>query len=199
MKKTALVFVLLINFIFVGCTDSPTALGKPHGAETDSLSFYGSANFKLPALSPKAAETAGQWPVFTDFKTQVELINTLPIAQLRAQSDLLVQYADTIAKGVPGAVHTQPIKSRLIVIKTRASLLHQEVQKQRLDSTTLAFSIAEMNSAAQNLIVQLNDVFLKNTIDAQRSEGEEAELKKQQRIRDSVFQLEIQQKNNTGP
>ena len=53
-----------------------------------------------------------------------------------------------------------------------------------------------MNVAVNNLIVQLNEKFQKDNIDFQRKEDEENELKKQQRYKDSIVNLELQDKKN---
>ena len=54
----------------------------------------------------------------------------------------------------------------------------------------------ELNLAVKNLIVQLNEKFQKDNIDFQRKEDEENELKKQQRYKDSIMNLELQDKKN---
>ena len=54
----------------------------------------------------------------------------------------------------------------------------------------------EMNGAVKNLIVQLNEKFQKDKIDFTRKEDEENELKKQQRYKDSITNLELQDKKN---
>jgi len=52
--------------------------------------------------------------------------------------------------------------------------------------------ISEAYKAINHFVVQINEKLQKDGIDIQRSADEAAELKKQQRARDSIFNLELQ-------
>ncbi|HBC05151.1 MAG TPA: hypothetical protein DC015_13390, partial [Aequorivita sp.] len=93
-------------------------------------------------------------------------------------------------------LNTKPIHSRLMVLKTRSALLFQASHQATIDSLKVQQSLEEMNGAVKNLIVQLNEKFQKDKIDFTRKEDEENELKKQQRYKDSIINLELQDKKN---
>ena len=48
-----------------------------------------------------------------------------------------------------------------------------------------------MNNAAKNLIIQINEKFLKDAIDFQRIDSEKREIENQKRSMDSIFKQEI--------
>lgn len=75
-------------------------------------------------------------------------------------------------------------------------MLFQTVHQASIDSLKVQNSMEELNLAVKNLIVQLNEKFQKDNIDFQRKEDEENELKKQQRYKDSIMNLELQDKKN---
>ena len=115
---------------------------------------------------------------------------------LRNRSERLKEYADSLFSNVPDTLNTKPIHSRLMVLKTRSALLFQASHQATIDSLKMQQSLMEMNGAVKNLIVQLNEKFQKDKIDFTRKEDEENELKKQQRYKDSITNLELQDKKN---
>jgi hypothetical protein len=123
-------------------------------------------------------------------------VNGSNYQDLRNRSELLKQYSDSLLKNIPDTLNTKPINSRLLVLKTRSSLLFQTVHQASIDSLKVQNSMEELNLAVKNLIVQLNEKFQKDNIDFQRKEDEENELKKQQRYKDSIMNLELQDKKN---
>jgi hypothetical protein len=70
-------------------------------------------------------------------------------------------------------------------------LLQQELKSLKSDSARLQLQIREMNKAAANLIVQINEKFLKDGIDFQRLDSEKKEIENQKKL-DSIFKQEIE-------
>jgi hypothetical protein len=83
-----------------------------------------------------------------------------------------------------------------VVIKTRSQLLFQASHQDAIDSLRVQNTVEEMNVAVNNLIIHMNEKFQKDNIDFQRKEDEGTELKKQQRYKDSILKLELQDKKN---
>ncbi|PVW14092.1 hypothetical protein [Marixanthomonas spongiae] len=156
---------------------------------------YGNTNYPFPQLTEKARTFTSKWGGFEDFETQVKSINGATVEALKNNSERLVVYTDSIAKKLPDTLAVQAIESRVMVAKTRAHLLDQLVHRTRIDSATLQTYITEMNNAASNLMVQINDKFKKDAIDQQRIDAEKKEIEKQKKIRDSIFQQELKDKN----
>ena len=69
--------------------------------------------------------------------------------------------------------------------------MQQELQKRNIDSVRLQLQIKEMNHAAKNLIIQINEKFLKDAIDLQRIDSEKKEIESQKQFMDSIFKQEI--------
>lgn len=197
MKMNSLYFIglLVVGFMVVSCGNNSkeTQIQLP---TVDTSVLYGNKNFTLPDLSPSAREEAIKWSVYEDFENEISQINGSNIEVLLSSTERLVQFTDSLIKTVPETLNDQAISSRLLVAKTRANLLHQEIRLSRLDSLAIVAKIEQLNQAAKNLVVRINEKFTKQSIDLERKDDEEAELKKQKKFQDSVFQAELRDRDN---
>ncbi|OAB80124.1 hypothetical protein [Cochleicola gelatinilyticus] len=185
-----------ISFLIFACDTSSESNEESQEVANDSTIVYGKKDFLFPQLTETAEAFVSSWGVYTDFETEAKAINGRDLEQLKSGTDRLLARTDSLSKKIPDTLLSQAIISRITVAKTRASLVHQEAHKVRVDSAALVASIHEMNMATKNLIVQINEKFKKDDIDLQRKESEKEELKKQQKFLDSVYKAELQDKKN---
>ncbi len=66
----------------------------------------------------------------------------------------------------------------------------------KIDTSLVQESVIEMNIATNNLIVQINEKFLKDGIDRQRTDNEKKEKELRKKKTDSIFQAELKDKEN---
>lgn len=187
MKFKISLFSLLI--LVVSCQNS----SSPEEQETSNLvssTVFGNKQYQFPPLSQPAKVQAVHWGVLEDILTEAKRINGGDFQTVQNSSERIVEYSDSLFKKIPDTLNTNPIRSRLMVMKTRAELLYQTAHKGILDSAELQNSVSEMNIAVTNLIVHLNEKFAKDLIDAQRVDNERTELRARNRYRDSIFELE---------
>jgi hypothetical protein len=165
-------------------------------AETknDSSIIFGNKDYAFPQLSPPAKDQATHWGVMEDFLSEAKNINGNNYETLRNRSERLKEYTDSLFKKIPDTLDTRPIHSRLLVLKTRSELLYQAAHQSSIDSSKVQNAMENLNVAVKNLIVQLNEKFQKDNIDAQRRKDEENELKKQRSFTDSVYKAELEDK-----
>ncbi|WP_272854714.1 hypothetical protein [Aequorivita todarodis] len=192
--KFIIPLLLSIGFIF-SCGNSSEE-NQNQSSSNDVSIIFGTKGFDFPPLSAPAKEQAIHWGVLEDFLLEAKNVNGSNYQDLRNRSELLKQYSDSLLKKIPDTLNTKPINSRLLVLKTRSALLFQAAHQATIDSSKVQNSMEELNVAVKNLIVQLNEKFQKDNIDSQRREDEETELKKQQRYKDSIMDLELQDKKN---
>ena len=168
----------------------------PEGIEDTTI--FGDEKFIFPKLSENAKNYGMQWGAFEDFEIEAKGLNGSTIDALRTNTARLISSLDSISKKVIDTLNTKPIVSRLSVAKTRAMLLQQELKSSKSDSARLQLQIREMNKAAANLIVQMNEKFLKDGVDFQRRDTEKKEIENQKKM-DSIFKQEIEdsKKNKT--
>ncbi|MCB0465388.1 MAG: hypothetical protein KDC78_06890 [Aequorivita sp.] len=186
--------LLIIGFAF-SCGNSSEE--KQNQSPTNDTSIiFGNKDFDYPQLSAPAKEQAIHWGVLEDFLLEAKNVNGSNYQTLRNRSEILREYSDSLFKNVPDTLNTKLINSRLLVLKTRSALLFQVSHQATIDSLKVQNSMDELNDAVKNLIVQLNEKFQKDNIDFQRKDDEENELKKQQRYKDSIMNLELQDKKN---
>ncbi|MCG2420279.1 hypothetical protein K8089_14725 [Aequorivita sp. F47161] len=185
---------LLIVIAFAFSCGNSSEENKTETPNNDASIIFGDKNYAFPQLSEPAKKQAVHWGVLEDFLAEAKNANGNNYQDLRNRSERLQEYADSLYKKIPDTLDTKPIHSRLLVLKTRTALLFQASHQATIDSLKVENSLKEMNWAVKDLIVQLNEKFQKDKIDFLRKEDEENELKKQQRAKDSIINLELQDK-----
>lgn len=192
--KFVIPLLVLVGIVFsCGNASEENQAQKP---TNDASIIFGDKEYVFPQLSEPAKKQAVQWGILEDFLAEAQNANGSNYQDLRNRTERLSEYADSLFKNIPDTLDTKPIHSRLMVLKTRAALLFQASHQATIDSLKVQQSLEEMNVAVKNLIVQLNEKFQKDRIDFTRREDEENELKKQQRYKDSILNLELQDKKN---
>ncbi|WP_339832304.1 hypothetical protein [uncultured Altibacter sp.] len=186
---------ILSALLFTACNSASEGEEFPEKSIQNSSQVYGVENFNFPVLTDKARSITTQWPAFEDFEYDIKAINGANLEKLRGASEQLVIFSDSLPKTIPDTLHTNGILARLTVVRTRAKMLDQLVHRTIVDSAQTALAIREMNASVRNLILQINEKFQKDAIDLQRKDDEEEELKKQKRFLDSVYQAELNDKN----
>ncbi len=187
-------FSTVVFLLVISCGNPSETVENSEDTQHPST-LFGNKNFEFPVLDTNAKEYITQWGAYEDFEGEAKSINGRTIDDLQATTERLILRIDSLTKKVPDTLKTQAIESRVMVAKTRASLLFQEVRKSRIDSAKLQDQINEMNLATKNLILQINEKFLKDAIDFQRKDDEKKELEKQKRFLDSVYQAELRDQN----
>lgn len=190
MKFFFLSFITIF-YLIISCKN-PSEEVETNQENIETTILFGDNDFIFPTLSENAKVYSMQWGAFEDFEIEAKSINGSTVEGLRAKTERLINRLDSITKKVPDTLNTTPIISRVMVTKTRAMLLQQEVLKTNIDSAKLQLQIREMNMAASNLITQINEKFLKDAIDFQRIDSEKKEIESQKRLMDSIFKAEIE-------
>jgi phenylalanyl-tRNA synthetase alpha subunit len=188
--KLIFLYLILIFISLISC-GNPSEEIETTEENIETTILFGETDFIFTNLSENAKNYGMQWGAFEDFEIEAQSLNGSTIDGLRAKTTRLMHSLDSISKKVPDTLNTKPIFSRLMVAKTRAMLLQQEVQKATIDSVRLQLQIKEMNIAAKNLIIQVNEKFLKDAIDFERIDSEKKEIESQKRLLDSIFKQEI--------
>ena len=187
MKCT--VFFCLFAAFAISCQNSFEE-NENGTSEHKTTMVFGDPNFSFPEFSALQAQTV-HWGVLEDFLSEAKELNGSSLQSLKNRSERLTEYSDSLISKIPDTLDTSQIRSRLIVLKTRAEMLYQNTHQSILDSENLQESVMEMNSAVSNLINQLNEKFLKDRIDFQRRENERMERRDQLRFNDSIMELEM--------
>lgn len=192
--KFIIPILIAISFFFSCGNNSEEQ--KVELPNTNMSIIFGDTTYTYPQLSEPAKEQAVKWGVLEDLIQEAKSTNGSNYRDLREHAVRLREISDSLFKKIPDTLNTNPINSRLLVLKTRSELLYQTSHQDNIDSLNIQESVKELNIAVENLIIHLNEKFLKDKIDYQRKEDEENELKKQERFRDSIFELELQDKKN---
>lgn len=189
MKFLPLLSILSV-LLWISCENA----SEEYSSEQENkhaTSLFGSKNMVFPSLSENAKSYMMQWVAFEDFETEAKNLNGSTIEDLKNKSERLVLQIDSLSKRIPDTLKSEAITSRVMVVKTRASLLQQLLSRRFVDSVSLQTNIAEMNTATKNLIIQINEKFQKDIIDFQRRDDEKKELEKQKQFLDSVYKAEL--------
>ena len=154
--------------------------------DADTTEALGIANLKLPQLISNAQTIVDDWSIFDDLESELVTLNGLPLADVRSRMERLITFSDSVAKTVPDTLMVQPVRSRLLIVKTRIRLLNQAVKSARPNKETIRTNFEGVNESWKFLKIQINEKLLKDSIDRQRKDDEKAELEKQQAKRDSI-------------
>ena len=192
-----LIFTVLSLFICFGIVSCGDASNETQEIEVqvDHTTRYGQVGIEFPKLSEKVQSFTAEWAAMDDFEIEATHMNGSTIEELKVKSERLRARTDSMAVKIPDTLNTNLITSRLMVVRTRTKLLHQEVNRARLDSAKIANHIAELNTAVSNFLIHLNEKFQKDAIDERRKDDEKKELEKQKKFLDSVYQAELRDKN----
>ncbi|MFK5983420.1 MAG: hypothetical protein QM499_10935 [Flavobacteriaceae bacterium] len=188
--------LLLVSIIIISCGNNSEEKTEIITPQKTNNSLYGDVNFNFPSLTENAITEVMHWGAFEDFETQVKSINGNSIKDVKIKSKQLISQLDSLTKKIPDTLYTKSIYSRVIVVKTRANLLNQEVNKAQFDSARLQNYFYEMNVSVKNLIIQINEKLQKDAIDFQRIDNEKQELEIQKKFLDSVYKSELKDQKN---
>jgi hypothetical protein len=162
------ILVFMLSFLVSSCNENQNENKVSLQAKKINTSLYGDQNFIFPEFSKGAKIEVSHWGAYEDFDTQMKSLNGNTIESLQEKIKQVVFHLDSLSKKIPDTLNTQSIFSRVLVVKTRISLLDQELNKSRIDSIQLQDYIDEMNTSFKNLIIQINEKFEKDAIDLQK-------------------------------
>lgn len=193
MQRLHFQLLLIGLFLFSSCGNDKdnTPLATQNNQITTSI--FGKNNHTPAVEAPRVLEITTEWGAYNDFKDDISKVNRNTIEDLKVVSDRLVVSSDSLYRFIPDTLRTNPISSRLMVLQTRIKLLQQELNFDRLDSVKIEKHISEINNAHTNFITQMNEKFIKDGINQEQKEVEDREI--EQRKRDSIFRLELQDNN----
>ena len=156
---------ICLLFVLLSCIDNQPVASSLQIDQVDDTKLFGQADTMLPDFSECSENYISKWPVFEDLITEVLAINQASLKTIQQRSNLLVSRLDSLTKNIPDTLYTQPIYARVIITKTRAAIVKQLANKDRLDTLAIQKAIVEMNLATANLIIQINEKFEKDTQD----------------------------------
>lgn len=190
-----LLFLVFPGLLLIGCEETNTDIPQQSEEVVDATTTFGDSDKKFPLLIPEAQQQVENWSVFEDFLLELNRLNGSNISELKTRTQRLAMHTDSLSKRIPNDLYTNPVTSRLIVLRTRINLLSQEINRTFIDSATVAVQIDELNHAATNLLLQINEKIQKDMIDLEQLEAEQKELEKQKRFLDSVYRAERRDNN----
>lgn len=141
------------------------------------------AEIKNVSLSAEARDSVSQWPEFLTFENEIADIKNSSIQVIVNSSNNLKETSAGLISTIPPIFREIPIKARINVLYTKASILVQETSKTNFDNDLITEKVKELMISFQNLKTQLNEVFLKTL------EEFEQEIEKRIQQQDSIQQL----------
>ncbi len=192
---SALVLVLFAPW-YSSCDSTETNTEEEVVPVQELTRTYGETTTQLPQLINGAENVVTNWPVFEDLRTALGSINGATASEIKAKTERLILFTDSLSKTIPDTLDSKPIRSRLLIVDTRVRLLDQEVRKSRPDTAIIESYVRELNMAGSHFMNQINEKLAKDRINQERREDEEKELEKQQRFLDSVYQSELEDQDN---
>lgn len=174
---------LLILFLFSCGNDSGTSATD---TSQDSLNIKASKSYRFPELSQEAREAVLQWKNFQELENNLAYINQGNLTSFSSETKRMKSIADTLVLYPPRVLQSNPILSRMRVLRTRIYLLDQVVHQRGLGTEVIENNLEETNLAFYNLLLQINEKFEKDAIDALTRTQENMMRSQQKSVRDSL-------------
>ena len=131
----------------------------------EQVQMYGQTPFKFPVLPANTEEIIADWPVFKDFKRISQNLVNIPVEDLKYRSNNLRLQTDSLSVTVPKSLQSPIISARLLVVKTRISLLNQETKKSNPDSTAIEKKLLELHQSIREFVLHINEKIEKDRLD----------------------------------
>jgi len=181
MQKLVILTVFL--FFFYSCKNK-----EPVDEIRDVQEKVGVPNTSLqtPILSPEARNAIGSWQRFQEFENDLKRINQGGIRRFSGETERMAAAADSLLISIPEALNSNAISSRMLVVNTRIKLLNEALHQKGSDSIRVWNNLIETNTAYANLLLQINEKFEKQRIDAMAKTDENIETNQKQQENDSL-------------
>ena len=165
--KDSVHIVLLIGLLALhtlsGCQEKSTESVAEPIIEAEQM--FCQTPFSFPGLIPEAQEIITDWPVFNDFRRISQNLINIPIEDLKYRSNNLRLQTDSLSVTIPAALQSPIINARLLVVKTRISLLNQETKKSVPDSMVIENRLLELHRSIREFILHINEKIEKDLLD----------------------------------
>lgn len=163
--KTILKFSCLYFLIFglYSCQDNNQSSENNtlQKAREDSLKLKLEISpYKKVELNSKADALIKKWPVYEDFKNEVDRLRNYTIQDVISNMPTIEKTIDSLQKTVPKEVDTFPVNSRIKVLYTKARFLKLLSDKQQPRLNQIKAIIEEYPLEFNALNIQLNEVFI---------------------------------------
>ena len=164
-KYKMLCFLSIIFSLLFACEDANTTENENQqntlNAKQDSIL---NQSIQYPKqeikLSPKAEAIAEEWMLYVAMESEIKRMKNYNLNDVIANAPSILRASDTLLITIPKPFRTKPIESRIKVLHTKASVLHQLSQKQQIDYAKLLQTANEVPVDFYNLNIQLNENFI---------------------------------------
>ncbi|PKP27105.1 MAG: hypothetical protein CVU03_00760 [Bacteroidetes bacterium HGW-Bacteroidetes-2] len=182
-KMQKLVILTVFLFFFYSCKDKEQVekiIDEQENVELPSTSL------QIPVLSPEARNAIASWQRFQEFENDLKRINQGGIRRFSRETERMAAAADSLQITIPEVLNSNAISSRMRVVNTRVKLLHEALHQNGSDSLRVWNNLRETNMAYANLLLQINEKFEKQRIDAMAKTDENIETNKKKQEYDSL-------------
>lgn len=130
-------------------------------ARTDSLKLrLDIKNYSSEELSPKADSIVQNWPIYEDFKNEVERFQNYTIQDVISNIPTIEKTIDSLEKTIPKTLDTIPVTSRINVLHTKTKHLLLLSNKQRPKLKSIKMIAEGFPFEFNTLNIQINEVFI---------------------------------------
>ena len=132
----------------------------------DSLEIQLPATYRFPELTKNAREAVFEWKNFQELENNMAYINQGNLKNIASETDRMKAIADTLVLYPPRVLQSVPVISRMRVLRMRIYLLDQVLHQRGIGAEVVEKNLEEANLAYFNLLIQINEKFEKDEIDA---------------------------------
>lgn len=160
MKNSFYIF-LFITILFSSCEEKKAVQDDPTKA-TDTLEIAFTHTVNKVQLLPEGEKITTEWPGFVETAQEIETLGKVKIAYIKQEGIQWIKEIKKMRINLPDSLDNVAIKSRLVVLETKAGSLVQEAKKDEVDTAMVFNEATELSEAFQHLKTRINIQFQKS-------------------------------------
>ena len=173
---TSLVLFGLMILIVFGCKNDPNEPSEQSSESTKeeiriTKKDIDGLNYVDYVLSPQVKTIVVDWNGYQQVASSVSFLKTADLTFFKSEIDVIKSTMDDLRTGVPSALDTKAILSRLTVVETKFLKLQNDLTLDNIAKDTQLESIREVFVAWSNLTFTMNKKLEFESNDAERPEG----------------------------
>lgn len=159
---------VLILLIISSCNKKETVKVEPikqivAKQDTLSISKTNIETLKIVeyALDSKAANAMASWQAYNDIASAIENFKLADFNFFIENEELFISTLDELETTIPERIETDPIKARLLVLKTKLYMLQQQLKFSNSSKIERLNSLKALFESHANVVLHINKKFEK--------------------------------------
>ena len=161
----AKVMIICLIACFASCSDSKKQETKSKDVSTSAEYLFKLKldTLQVPKLNKQAKEATEEWIHYTALNSEIQRLEEYTVQDVISNADAISRVVDSLVENIPEKFETKAVKARVVVLDTHSNLLLASSKRQQPDPGVIKELSAKLKFDFNNLILQLNEVYIINS------------------------------------